>query len=380
MPPAGELFITFTVNTRSDAADAAPGDGVCEATAGSGNCTLRAAIQEANALRGAKTISLPAGVYSLTAPGDGEEAALTGDLDIWTNLKIVGAGAAATIIDACLLGDRVFQIEPLTATVEITGVTIENGSLASGDGGGLYTAGTLVLSHSRLISNTAATGQGGGLFTAAGGAATLSHVTISGNQADSGGGLAALGTAVHLASLSLEAVAVIANTANHTGLALMADYATGALTNVTISQHLGGPWPAVVNGPFSTLVFTNVTMADNAAGLNNLLGVIRLKNTLLAKNANGACLGPMTSLGHNADDDGTCLLAAAGDLSHASLLLDPLGDYGGATFTHRLPAGSLARDAGDMVGCPAYDQRDVTRPPAGACDIGAVEYAPGLDP
>ena len=38
---------TFTVNSATDAVDATPGDGVC-ATAGS-VCTLRAAIQEANA-------------------------------------------------------------------------------------------------------------------------------------------------------------------------------------------------------------------------------------------------------------------------------------------------------------------------------------------
>jgi CSLREA domain-containing protein len=50
---------TFNVNSAVDAVDAVPGDGVC-ATAG-GQCTLRAAVQEANALPGADTISLPAG-------------------------------------------------------------------------------------------------------------------------------------------------------------------------------------------------------------------------------------------------------------------------------------------------------------------------------
>lgn len=55
---------TFTVNSTADAVDAALGDGVC-ATAG-GQCTLRAAIQEANALAGADTITLPAGTYILT--------------------------------------------------------------------------------------------------------------------------------------------------------------------------------------------------------------------------------------------------------------------------------------------------------------------------
>ena len=45
----------FNVNSTRDAVDANPGDGVC-ATA-TGECTLRAAIQETNALRGADCIS-----------------------------------------------------------------------------------------------------------------------------------------------------------------------------------------------------------------------------------------------------------------------------------------------------------------------------------
>ena len=39
--------LTFTVNTKGDRSDADPGDGVCDD--GLGNCTLRAAIAEANA-------------------------------------------------------------------------------------------------------------------------------------------------------------------------------------------------------------------------------------------------------------------------------------------------------------------------------------------
>ncbi|MGD8455973.1 MAG: right-handed parallel beta-helix repeat-containing protein [Anaerolineales bacterium] len=39
----------FVVNNTGNGADATPGDEICEVTAGVGNCTLRAAIQEANA-------------------------------------------------------------------------------------------------------------------------------------------------------------------------------------------------------------------------------------------------------------------------------------------------------------------------------------------
>ena len=58
---------TFTVNSPFDAADANPGDAMCETAPGNGVCTLRAAIEEANTL-GARddTIILPPNTYLLT--------------------------------------------------------------------------------------------------------------------------------------------------------------------------------------------------------------------------------------------------------------------------------------------------------------------------
>jgi hypothetical protein len=51
---------TFVVdNNAIDSADAVPGNGVCLST--SGGCTFRAAIQEANALPGADTITFSLG-------------------------------------------------------------------------------------------------------------------------------------------------------------------------------------------------------------------------------------------------------------------------------------------------------------------------------
>ncbi len=61
---------TFTVNSTADGADANPGDGVCETAAGNATCTLRAAIQEANAHAGADTIAfnIPPGGVQTIAP------------------------------------------------------------------------------------------------------------------------------------------------------------------------------------------------------------------------------------------------------------------------------------------------------------------------
>lgn len=62
------LAADFAVNTTLDGADVLPGDGVCETSAGSGTCSLRAAIQEANAFAGADRIDLPAGTYGAAGP------------------------------------------------------------------------------------------------------------------------------------------------------------------------------------------------------------------------------------------------------------------------------------------------------------------------
>ena len=52
---AAPVFASFTVNSLLDTPDINPGDGVC--ATGAAVCTLRAAIQEANALAGADVIT-----------------------------------------------------------------------------------------------------------------------------------------------------------------------------------------------------------------------------------------------------------------------------------------------------------------------------------
>src|SRR3954471_20351038 len=73
------------------------------------SCTLREAIIEANASAGSDIIVLPAGTYTRTATGSGEDSAANGDLDITRDLTIQGAGIGSTIIDAAD-NERVFDI------------------------------------------------------------------------------------------------------------------------------------------------------------------------------------------------------------------------------------------------------------------------------
>ena len=132
-----------------------------------GDCSLREAIRAANtdvavdactAGSGADVITLPAGTYTLTIAGAGEDAAATGDLDITDDLTINGAPAVSTIIDGGGI-DRVLEVHP-GATVQVNGVTVRNGN-PGGNGGGIFNQGTLTLMESTVTNNTGASFGGG---------------------------------------------------------------------------------------------------------------------------------------------------------------------------------------------------------------------------
>ncbi len=125
---AGCLFVfsaqsaTFTVDTTADLVDVSPGDGIC-ATA-TGQCALRAAIMEANALANdivngvpvADVININDGNYVLAIAGAQEDLSASGDLDITDSVILNGnsTNSAAVVIDAggafSGVRDRVFHI------------------------------------------------------------------------------------------------------------------------------------------------------------------------------------------------------------------------------------------------------------------------------
>jgi CSLREA domain-containing protein len=172
----------MVVNSAVDQVDASPGNGVC-ATA-SGACTLRAAIQEANARPGADIITLPAGRYIISISGDDDTAA-KGDLNIADTLTLKGAGAATTFVDGGgehpTAVDRVLRVQP-NVTATISGITVQYGAKSAG--GGIYNQGALTLSQVSVVKNTA--DIGGGIQNY--GTLTLLDSLVAGNLAHIGGG------------------------------------------------------------------------------------------------------------------------------------------------------------------------------------------------
>ncbi len=375
------------------------------------DCSLREAVRAANTAAGTDLIVLPASTYTLTQlRAKIDPNAANGDLDITSDLIIQGAGAASTIINGngSVTNDRIFEIYP-GVTAQISGVSIYRGyplefvggggilnagsliltlsrvisNTVNYDGGGIANMGTLVISRSLVMSNTAtppASGFGGGLYNE--GQLTLVESTVSGNENRIGGGLD------------------------------NGPQATATLINSTISgnratENGGG----ISNRGTALLNLFNVTLAanrvevvaDNPAwnggglkiGLNS---TVNARNTLIADNQkidmvfnpiNDDCKGILTSAGYNLirTTDG-CIITGdtTGNLTGQLPQLGPLADNGGPTLTHAPNPNSPVLDAGNPAGCTdradndlTTDQRGYPRPVDGGsgqsrCDIGAVEF------
>jgi CSLREA domain-containing protein len=364
---------TIQVNTTADELNA------------DGDCSLREAIQAANtdvaidacpAGSGSDVIVVPAGVYTLSVVGAGEDANATGDLDITADLTINGAGASATIVDGAHL-DRVFDVAPQGAgvTVTMSGLTIQNGSrLASGFGfgGGIENRGTLILRGTTVRNNVA--DLAGGIFNPGPGNLTLGDTTVSDNVASggSGGGIYSSG------SLTLERCTVSGNRTGASGGGIE-NLGTLILTNSTFSGNTGFSGGGLDAG---VATITNCTITGNHAtwGGGIFIGgaLTQLKNTIVAYNtadgSGGDCIGGgATLLGHNLDSDANCGFTGPGDFSGVDPLLGSLGDNGGPTQTRALLDGSPAINAGGDCPPPSTDQRGVGRPQGAACDLGAFE-------
>ena len=332
----------FIVNTSADT-----NDGSCDLLGqgiGNKDCTLREAINAANALAGDDTIT-----FSVSGP-----IILTSTLP-----NITAAGGALTMDgtgqNLTISGNSLVQVALVDAGALLTlkHLTIANGNAGS-DGGGINNSGTLTVTNSAFSGNSAGT-HGGGINNS--GTLTVTYTTFSGNSATSGfgGGIINGGTAT--------------------------------ITNSTFSGNsaTGGLGGGINNGG-GTLTITNSTFSGNSASTGGVIynsGTVTLRNTIVANSTSGGnCFGTITNGGNNIDDNTSCGWGAvSGSMSSTNPLLGALANNGGPTQTMKLLPTSPAIDAGMNTDCPATDQRGVTRPQpvGGNCDIGAYENSAPTD-
>lgn len=415
---------TYTVDIFTDDNDAFPGDDHC--AGGPGGCSLRAAIEEANAHAGDDTIMLPEGTFVLdNVGGFPEDDAASGDLDILSNVTIIGAGASKTIIDGNAT-DRVFSTFPADApVVQISNLTVQNG-LVESDGGAFYLAGgTITLEGLAVVDNHTdydfffgATPSGcGGAISSANTHLIIRNSTFSGNSTGDGydgadgfnparsGSESGSGGAICTSSGSIEiSNSTFANNATGNG----GDGGNNPVAAGANGTDAGVGGALYVYGSASVLL-NNVTIVQNrtgtggSGGLGSVAGapgedgdgagiyvsdivpgaLVLLSNTLLAGNQTSPagegpnCYGTISSDGHNlVQDHNECEGFSEGDGD--LILVDPviaeagLANNGGETQTVALQVTSPAVNAGDVESCTELDQRGVPR--SGTCDIGAFEY------
>ena len=354
----------FVVNVATDHDDG--GAGACT----TGDCTLREAINAANAHAGDDTITF--------APVVTGTIQLTGVLpNLSTNMTVQGPGANLLSVRRDLGGDyRIFTISNGTnsgPTASISGLTIANGnalgSFPADSGGGVYN------DHSTLA---------------------LRYCTISGNHAGSDGGGVFNDGFGSTAPLTIQNCTFSGNSTVNNGGGLDNSVAVATITNCTFSGNnagLGGGGIAQA-GSFSgsaTSTITNSTFSGNSATgagavANNISGSLTIANNIFASNTSvnlSNSGNPITSQGHNISSDaagggaGTGpggFLNGTGDMRNTDPQLDTLGlqNNGGPTQTIALLSNSPAINAGSDANAPPRDQRDYLR--VGPSDIGAFEF------
>lgn len=286
----------FTVGTTADTTDARPGDRRCADAAGT--CSLRAAVQEANAAGGGR-IDLPPGTYRLTVGGAGEDAAATGDLDVRSGVTVEGRGATVDAAGA----DRVFDVLAGGA-LTLRQVTVTGGVAAGtglpASGGGVRNAGTLDVDRSTITGNTAAR-AGGGIEASPGSTTRLSRSVLSHNSTGAGPGN---GGGLHLTgagTVTVERTTVTGNTAASEGGGLW-NSGLGAMTvdRSTITGNrasgadatMGGGGLFQEAGPSGTLTVTRSEITGNVAdgangsggGILNDQGSLVVERTTIAHN------------------------------------------------------------------------------------------------
>lgn len=391
----------FVVNSTADMVDAYPGDGLCE-TDVTGDCTLRAAIQEANAWEGADTISLPAGTYTLTQEGAGEDNSSSGDLDISGPLTITGVGMGETVIDANGL-DRAFEV--FSWNVAFSDLTIENG-LAS-PGGAILVNGYAEITRLAFRDNRATSvesnGTGGAIYIGVEASADISESVFTNNFAHFGGGAVAN---TYASSFSITGSTFDSNSSAFGGGALYPNGGSITIDSSTFINNSADTGGAIHSNSYSVEV-NNSTFVGNSAvnhgAIDSRTGTITVNNStfsgnsasgygdsLGAQNEFGGYLQVKNSIisGPSLDNCGT-VVGVVEDLGNniswpienncpgtqADPMLDALADNGGPTKTMALQSGSPAIDAGNFETCTETDQRGVTRPQGERCDAGAYELA-----
>jgi CSLREA domain-containing protein len=303
------LFLWLCLTPVAAAADITVNSTADNTTAGDGLCTLREAVNNANAnldttagdcnagtFMPTDNIHIPAGVYTLTTGFDNTN--VHGDLDILSaggNLLLHGAGAGLTTINGpgYVVGtDRILHLgvdAPAGIVVEVRGVTLREGHAPQG-GGAIYVNGVFAVVSESIIADCEAVfaggmsnnGNGGAIYVNAGfltvqASQLLSNTARAGVVADVGGGAIYATESAYVTiedSLLRNNRVTVPETQNN-GTAGGAVYALGANLTIRRSQLISNSVAALfqadqgyggaIYANTAALLIADSTLAQNSA-------------------------------------------------------------------------------------------------------------------
>lgn len=413
---------SLTVNTLID-----PGDGVCTI----GSCTLREAINRANALNGQYSDLTVLFDSSLS----GTVTLTQGEITVQTALKIVGPGARSLAISGNS-ATRIFGV--LDGPTVVSGLTIRDGKVTGSadqvvEGGAIDNTANLTLNDCTLTSNQVIGGGGGVNGTTANpgaagqggaidnyGSLTLNNCTLTNNSATGGNGANALlrgatggaggpgqGGAIYSSTgaVSLTNCTFYNNTAigghggsngatggnggkgNGGAICFLSNSGTtpANLLACSISGNTG------VAGSGGTGTSSNGSAGSGSGGLANqgTSRPVTVTSTIIAGNTHSGSAG--------ADVDGAITSGGynlIGTTTHSSGFTDPTdlhgtdssplvsgviappSNTGGSTDTFTLASTSPAINAGSLTVAPHRDQRGYLR--TDRAEIGSFEFNPSF--
>lgn len=381
--------------------------------AGNGTCDLREAVAAANT--DAAVGECGGGIQSsvVFAPSliDSTITLADGELSVTDDLYLLGPSgrAESLVID----GNNTSRIFTVTggATLGISYMTLTNGNAsgpggavnsdgtldfdtctidgntASGNGGGLATTANIVLDICTVSGNTSTDGEGGGLHADAG--ITLNRVTVSDNRSENsnnGGGVA--GNPLSITNSTFSGNAAAGFPAVGGAIYINSQPNDAFISSSTITNNVADGAGGGIAGRFdinrgstANLTLINTIVSDNVATGDNDIVVEGNVPGLFTLAADNSMLGV---------DTAGLVTSGSNNLFTDAPLLEPLGDYGGPTATHR-PIPGLFSDPGNAVdrgtdafGLPITDQRGPGFPRVvdgvglgtAVVDIGAVEFSP----
>jgi len=313
-------------------------------------CSLRDAILISNSNGQDDTIHVPAGHYTLTIPGVGEDAGLTGDLDIESPdmVTIVGEGPGVTIIDGNAL-DRVFHIDHFgNGTVILEGLTITGGATDFSGGGIFNWDATLIINSCEITGNhvngTTNPFKGGGISNEEG-LLWINDTVISHNSSENQAGGVYSG---ETATTQFVRCALHDNSASTGGG--MYTRGTSYFNNVTFFDNTAsgasGVW-VEGSSEFLHCTFAQGLASEEAIFARTAGAFVTLKNSIIVGSCNVES-GNIDAVSGNVEFGDTCFMeygnyhSAGGATGLGSM--SNFGFNGGGVPTFKLQEGSVSHD------------------------------------